>query len=75
MQLSAPVAADRVAAMDNALVRLVWQRALHRCEYCQIPQEHDLVPFEIDHIIAACHGGPTNAANLALACFLWIEQA
>lgn len=35
-----------------------------------MPQEHDLIPFEIDHIIALSHGGPTRASNLALACFL-----
>jgi hypothetical protein len=33
-------------------------------QYC----EPDL-PFQIDHIIARKHAGPTNADNLALACF------
>jgi hypothetical protein len=33
-------------------------------------QEHDAVPFEIDHVIAVSHAGPTSAENLALACFL-----
>jgi 5-methylcytosine-specific restriction endonuclease McrA len=32
-------------------------------------QEHDDIPFEIDHIIAESHGGPTAAQNLALACY------
>lgn len=27
-----------------------------------------LLPFEIDHIIAEKHGGPTTAQNLALSC-------
>jgi len=68
MQLSAPVAADRVAAMDNALVRLVWQRALHRCEYCQMPQALSILRLEIAHVIARQHRGKTMAGNLALAC-------
>jgi 5-methylcytosine-specific restriction endonuclease McrA len=33
-------------------------------------QDHDPILFEIDHIIALSHGGPTRASNLALACFL-----
>jgi len=34
-----------------------------------VPQSVDELPFEIDHIIARKHGGPTSADNLALACF------
>ncbi len=34
-----------------------------------MPQEHDDTTFEIDHIIASSHGGPTRASNLCLACF------
>lgn len=55
--------------MDPELVRLVWQRAQHRCEYCQMPQDFDDAPFEIDHIIARKHRGPTMARNLCLSCF------
>jgi hypothetical protein len=55
--------------MDAALVRQVWQRANRRCEYCHMPQDYDDTPFEIDHIIAKKHGGPTAATNLALSCF------
>lgn len=56
--------------MDQALEALIWERAQHRCEYCQIPQEYDLAAFEVDHIIAASHGGAAQANNLALSCFL-----
>jgi hypothetical protein len=35
-----------------------------------MPQEYDAIPFEIDHVIAISHAGPTRAENLALACFL-----
>src|SRR5262249_59198255 len=55
--------------MDAALIRYVWQRARGRCEYCQLPQEFDDRPFEIDHIRSRKHHGPTVADNLALSCF------
>ncbi len=55
--------------MEAALVRLVWQRARDCCEYCRLPQAYSNLTFEIDHIIAQKHGGPTNPANLALSCF------
>src|SRR5947209_8228687 len=55
--------------MDRELEDLVWERAHSRCEYCQMPQEHDGFTHEIDHAIAKKHGGPTVAGNLVLACF------
>jgi len=55
--------------MDAALVRLVWQRAQGCCEYCQLSQEWDDRPFEIDHVMSKKHQGPTVAGNLALSCF------
>jgi hypothetical protein len=55
--------------MDVALIRLVWRRANGLCEYCRLPQAFDDRPFEIDHIIAEKHHGPTAAGNLALSCF------
>jgi hypothetical protein len=54
--------------VDASLIRLVWRRAGDRCEYCQVPQVGDYDPFEVDHIIARKHFGPTAAGNLALAC-------
>jgi hypothetical protein len=54
--------------MDAEFQRLVWQRAAQRCEYCQVPADVALLPFQIDHIIAEKHGGPTAAENLALSC-------
>ncbi len=55
--------------MNTALDRLVWKRAESRCEYCQLPQVFSPLPHAVDHIIARQHYGPTNAENLALACF------
>lgn len=54
--------------MDEALRQLVWQRAGGRCEYCQVPQEFDELPFHIDHIISQKQHGPTEESNLALLC-------
>src|SRR5437868_8748564 len=55
--------------MEEALLRLVRQRARHCCEYCQLPEAFSTLTFEVDHIIARKHGGPTAAGNLALTCF------
>ena len=42
--------------MDRELVDFNWTRAQAACEYCQMPQTHDALTFEIDHIIAKFHG-------------------
>jgi hypothetical protein len=55
--------------MERALEELVRERADQRCEYCQVPQTYDRLAFEVDHIIARKHRGPTRAGNLCLACF------
>jgi hypothetical protein len=55
--------------MREELRNLVWNRAGSRCEYCCMPQQHDDIPFEVDHVIAVSHGGTTRASNLSLACF------
>ena len=47
--------------MDAVLQHLVWHRARSCCEYCHVPAEIALLPFQIDHIIAEKHGGPTTA--------------
>lgn len=46
----------------------VWNRADGRCEYCCMPQELDIQPFQLDHIRAQKHSGKTTANNLALCC-------
>src|SRR5262249_9352910 len=56
--------------MKRSLERQVWRRADSCCGYCQMPQACDAIPFELDHVIALSHAGPTPAENLALACFL-----
>lgn len=55
--------------MEQVLVNQVWQRASLLCEYCRMPQQHDVLTFQIDHIIARKHHGSDELGNLALACF------
>lgn len=55
--------------MEKSLQQLIWSRAQDSCEYCKMPQRFDPLAFQIDHIIACQHGGPTAAENLALTCF------
>lgn len=47
----------------------VRERAQGRCEYCHLPEEVDVIAFEIDHITAEQHGGLTELGNLAYSCF------
>jgi len=46
----------------------IWARARGACEYCQMPQEFDVRPFQIDHIRAQKHRGKSGLGNVALAC-------
>src|SRR3954447_2644281 len=50
------------------LRRLVTARADRLCEYCLIHEDDTFFGCEVDHIVSEKHGGPTEAANLALAC-------
>lgn len=54
--------------MTAALIRLVRERAGERCEYCLMPQSAYRVRFQVDHVVAQQHKGPTVPENLALAC-------
>lgn len=54
--------------MDAATRELVRVRAAGRCEYCHLPQEFDLLPFQIDHVVVRKHHGESTAENLALSC-------
>jgi hypothetical protein len=54
--------------MKVSLERLIRRRARNRCEYCHLPAAISLRPFQIDHIIARQHEGPTNSGNLAFCC-------
>ena len=56
MRVSDPLRADVVS------------RANKRCEYCQYPEEHSPVSFQVEHIVPRSAGGATEFMNLALAC-------
>jgi hypothetical protein len=43
-------------------------RAQASCEYCLIHADYAVLVHEIDHVVAAKHGGVTAAENLAYAC-------
>ena len=55
--------------MNPQLLRQVRSRAAGRCEYCHLTESFAETPFQVDHIIAEKHGGPTHSDNLAWACF------
>jgi hypothetical protein len=50
------------------LVEQITNRAGRRCEYCRMHQTLQGATFHIEHIVPHSHGGPTDSANLALAC-------
>lgn len=54
--------------ISAALRREVIERAGNCCEYCRIAQADIFFAFEVDHIIAEKHGGPTQSDNLCLSC-------
>lgn len=54
--------------MDASLIELVWMRAGNACEYCLMPQAFYPTVYQIDHVIARQHDGPTVSRNLALSC-------
>jgi hypothetical protein len=54
--------------MAKSLRHVVEERAARRCEYCHLPQDSDVRPFQFDHIRARKHAGAKSAANLAWSC-------
>jgi hypothetical protein len=56
--------------LGASLRRAVRERAQETCEYCLFPERYAAASHEVDHIYAVKHGGPTEEANLALACIL-----
>jgi hypothetical protein len=54
--------------MEATTTARVRARAGNRCEYCQIHQQHYLITFHVEHIVARQHRGSDEDSNLALAC-------
>ena len=55
--------------MDASLRSLVWDRSGGRCEYCRLSQQVDVLPFQVDHIVASKHRGATAEDNLCVCCY------
>ncbi len=58
-----------ITYIPTALRRLVVERAVSQCEYCQLPAGVAFFPHEVDHVVAEKHGGKTEPENLALTCW------
>jgi hypothetical protein len=55
--------------MDALLRAFVRERAVHRCEYCQLHEDYaGRLAFQIEHIIARQHGGTDDPNGLCYAC-------
>ena len=54
----------------KALRERVSEQPRHRCGYCLTAEAVVGTPMELDHIIPEILGGPTEEANLWLACSL-----
>ena len=52
--------------MSKSLGEQVGDRARGCCEYCQMPQQLDVQPFQLDHIRAKKHGGDSSSFPLEL---------
>jgi len=55
--------------MDETLRQFIRHRSGGICEYCQFAEENSFDPFQVDHIIAEKHRGPSVESNLAWSCF------
>jgi len=53
----------------DELRQFVRGRAAGCCEYCHFPESLSFLPFQVDHIIAEKHSGPTVESNLAWSCY------
>lgn len=58
-----------MARISESTREQVRKRAGGRCEYCGIPEEAQLYPFHVEHIVALKHGGDSSLDNLAWSCF------
>ena len=54
--------------MDAETKSRVRDRAGNRCEYCRIHQQHYIITFHVEHIVAQQHYRGNDESNLALAC-------
>ncbi|MBL9176942.1 MAG: HNH endonuclease [Verrucomicrobiaceae bacterium] len=55
--------------MSPKLRQTIRRRARFRCEYCRMPENKSDLRFQVDHVVAEKHGGPTAEGNLAWTCY------
>jgi hypothetical protein len=55
--------------MNTATREAVYQRANHRCEYCQTARRLTGMPLVIDHIVPTSLGGTDSLDNTSAACY------
>jgi hypothetical protein len=55
--------------IPSAMRSVVQARAGACCEYCRLSDVAGFFSHEVDHIVATKHGGRTEIANLAYACW------
>lgn len=55
-------------SISNELRRLIFEQANYACEYCYFPEAFEILPHQIDHIIAVKHRGKSTHHNLACSC-------
>ena len=53
---------------NEAIRRLIRERAQYLCEYCHSSEEASAAHFAIDHVLPRSLGGSDHLDNLALAC-------
>ncbi|HLQ44192.1 MAG TPA: HNH endonuclease signature motif containing protein [Planctomycetaceae bacterium] len=54
--------------MAKSRRQLVRNRAGRCCEYCHLPEQADIQPFQVDHIRAQKHSGADSLQNMAWSC-------
>ena len=55
-------------AVHERIKAEVRERAGGQCEYCMLPSDQVLVPFEVEHIMPLQHGDTDALGNLAYSC-------
>ncbi len=58
-----------MASISDAVRQQVYEKANHRCEYCQTSRRLIGMPLVLDHIIPKSAGGSDERNNLAAACY------
>jgi len=58
-----------MATLSSHIRQAVFERAGHRCEYCQTARRLIGMPLVVDHIIPRSRDGTDEVENLCAACY------